>query len=54
VEKRFTELLEIIENQVARDSFVQSVAIVHGKIRMCVVGLMRQIGLLERVLIAIY
>jgi hypothetical protein len=42
--KRFIELHVIIENQEARDSFVQSAVIVHGKIKMFDVVLTLQIG----------
>jgi len=51
VGKKFIEPRETIESQKAKDSFVRLVAIVHGKMKMYVVALMRQIGLQEKMLI---
>jgi hypothetical protein len=51
VGKRFIELRETIKNQEVKDSFVRKVVIVPGKTGMCVVGLMPQIGFLEKKLI---
>jgi hypothetical protein len=42
--KKFIEPRVTIESQKAKDSSAQLVAIVLGKIRMCVVALMHQIG----------
>jgi hypothetical protein len=51
VGKKFIEPRVIIESQKAKDFFVRLVVIVHGKIEMFVVALMRRIGLQEKMFI---
>jgi hypothetical protein len=52
-ERVFIGLREIIGSQEAKDFFVHKVAIVHGKTKMCVAGLMLRTGFLEKKLIEI-